>query len=133
MTRTVLVVHPDASVRDAAILMRDRHVGSLIVSSGASAEGIITEGDLVYRVVAPALDPATTRVRAIMSSPVTSVEPTTTLEEAAAMMKRLRVKRLVVALDGDVRGIVTVRDLAYASPEATRGLIEGWVKQRWQD
>lgn len=133
MSRGVVVVHPEATARDAAILMRDRHVGSLIVSSGIGAEGIVTEGDLVLRVVAAGLDPAATRVRAVMSAPVATLAPSATLDEAATAMKRLRIKRLVVVLDGHVRGMVTARDIAYASPDATRDLVEGWVKQRWQD
>lgn len=133
MSRRLVVVHPDATARDAATLMRDQRVGSLIVSSGAGATGIVTVGDLVHRVVAAGRDPAATRVREVMSSPVATLAPSATLEEAATTMKRLRIKRLVVVLDGHVRGIVTVRDIAYASPEAMRDLVEGWVKQRWQD
>lgn len=133
MRRVVVAVSPDASVRDAARLMRDRAVDSLIVSTGDVALGILTERDLAHRVLAAGLDPDATRVRAVMSAPVATVLPTATLEEAATEMKRLRVKRLVVALEGDVLGIVTVRDIAYAAPEATRHLVEGWVKQRWDD
>ena len=133
MSRRLVVVHPDATAREAATLMRDARVGSLLVSSGAGAEGIVTVGDLVQRVVAAGLDPAAPRVRAVMSSPVATLAPSATLEEAATTMKRLRIKRLVVVLDGQVRGIVTARDIAYASPDAPRDLVEGWVKQRWQD
>lgn len=133
MSRRVVVIHPDSTVRDAAALMRGEHVGSLLVTSAATADGIVTESDIVHRVVALGLDPNATRVRAIMSAPVASIHPTSTVDEASETMKRLRVKRLVVMLEGKIRGIVTARDIAYASPEAMRGLMEGWVKQRWQD
>ena len=55
------------------------------------------------------------------------------MDEAADTMKRLRIKRLVVMRDNLPRGVISVTDIAYASPEANRAMMDAWVKQRWED
>jgi CBS domain-containing protein len=133
MRRSVLTVPHGASVLDAVRLMRDRGVGCVIATRGGAPAGIMTERDVAFRIVAEGRDPARTRVEDVMSSPLATIEPAASVEQAAEAMRRLRVKRLVVVLGGEVRGIVTVTDIAYAEPELNRDLIEGWVKSRWED
>lgn len=132
MRRSVLTLPEGTTARAAAVLMKERGVGSVVVVRGGALTGIVTERDLVQRVLALVKDPDRTLLGEIMTSPVATIEPAASVEEAAHKMKELKVKRLVVALDGQVRGIVTVTDIAYAEPDLTRGLVEGWVKQRWE-
>ena len=111
----------------------ERHrVGCLVVTRGDDAVGIVTERDLVFRVLGAARDPDATPLGEVMSAPIAMVSPDTSVDEAAAMMKRLRVKRLVVLADGEARGVISVTDIAYASPEASRAMLDAWVKQRWE-
>lgn len=131
--RNVATIDRGATARAAARLMVDRDVGSIIVTEAGAARGIITERDLARRIVAAGLDPEATLVDAVMSSPLATIAPSATIEEAAEMMRALRIKRLVVVLGEDVRGIVTATDIAYAAPALSSALVEGWVKARWED
>lgn len=133
MARSVVTIDGAASAREAAVAMKARGVGSVVVLAAGAPVGIVTERDLAFRVVADRRDPDATRVDAIMSRPLATIAPSASVEEAAAMMKRLRIKRLVVVHDGAVRGMVSATDIAYAEPDAIRAVLEGWVKQRWQD
>ncbi|HLE96504.1 MAG TPA: CBS domain-containing protein [Candidatus Thermoplasmatota archaeon] len=133
MSRNVRAIGPDATVREAATEMRTRRIGCLIVAKGDEPVGIVTERDLVQRVLAEARDPERTRVAEIMSTPLATIEPSAHVDEAAAMMQRIGVKRLVVVLGDELRGIVTATDVAYARPEVSRELLETWVKPRWED
>lgn len=132
MRRAVVTLAPTASAREAAALMTARRIGSVIVSDGARPLGIVTERDLVGRVLAAGRDPAATLLRDIMSAPLATIEPSAPVDEAAEKMRTLRVKRLVVVLDGQVRGVVTTTDIAYARPELSRHFVEGWMKATWE-
>lgn len=131
--RDVSTIDRAASVRAAARVMVERNVGSVVVTREGAAEGILTEGDVARRVVAIGLDPDATPVHAVMSAPLATIEPSASVETAAEKMRALRLKRLVVVLDQQVRGIVTATDIAYAAPSLSASLVEGWVKARWED
>jgi CBS domain-containing protein len=132
MTRAVVSIRADATVREAARLMAAKGIGSLVITSGGEAVGLLTERDLTTRVLAAARDPDATLVSAVMSRPLATVAPSAQIEEAVEKMRELRVKRLVVVLDGDLRGIVTVTDVAHAMPGLSKSLVESWVKARWE-
>ncbi len=133
MHRPVVAADARASVRDAARLMERQRVGCLVVTRGDDAVGIVTERDVVFRVVGAGRDPDATRLEEIMSAPIATVPPDASVDDAAALMKRLRIKRLVVLDAGEARGVISVTDIAYASPEASRAMLDAWVKQRWED
>lgn len=116
---------PDLSVLDAARLMKERNIGSLIVEDGARPVGILTERDLVGKVVAEGLDPKVTRVRELMSSPLLTIPPEMDVLEAAQVMARHHVRRLPVLNGSMLLGIVSERDILEVSPdliEITRAL-----------
>lgn len=133
MRRTVVTIHPGATAREAARLMQEKRIGGIVVAEGGRPIGMLTERDLAWRVLAAARDPDRTQVREIMSHPLASIEPAAQVDAAAEAMKRLGVKRLVVVLDGQLRGIVTVTDIAYARPELSRQFVDTWVKPRWAE
>lgn len=132
MHRPVVAADAQTTIVEAAREMERHRVGCLVVTRGDDVVGIATERDIVFRVVAAHRDPTTTRLADIMSAPVASVTPDTSVEDAAATMKRLRIKRLVVLRDGEARGVISVTDIAYASPDASR-VLDAWVNQRWED
>jgi CBS domain-containing protein len=133
MHRPVVGLDAGATVREAAAHMERHRVGCLVVTRGDEAVGIVTERDIVFRVVGAGRDPDATRLADVMSAPIVTVSPDASVDEAAATMKRLRIKRLVVLGDGEARGVISVTDIAYASPEASRAMLDAWVKQRWED
>ena len=108
----VLSIGPDATVLDAALLMNEHKVGSLLVKSAGQVVGIISERDLLQRVVAQRRDPAATSVAEVMTVEIVCARPETTVDEARTVMKNRRIRHLPV-LDGDeqLHGLVSIGDL----------------------
>ena len=115
MTRPVITIGADLGILSAAKKMGSANVGSLIIVDSGNTTGILTERDLVKKVLAEGKDPRTIKVAEIMSSPVVSIEPEASLREAAALMLRSGVKRLPVIAKGRLVGIITDTDLASGS------------------
>lgn len=115
MTRPVITADADLNVLSAAKKMGSANVGSLIIVSDEEPTGILTERDLVRKVIGQGVDPRNLKVREVMSSPVTSIEPDASLRDAAALMLRMGVKRLPVILKGKLVGIITDTDLVSGS------------------
>lgn len=131
MTAPPVTIESSATVQEAARVMRRRHVGCILAMSAGHAVGIITESDLT-QLTAIGGDASNTRVATVMSSPVATIPATTQLEDAAALMRARRIKRLAVVVGTEVRGIVTAQDLAYALPESKYRYREA-LNQRWVD
>jgi signal-transduction protein with cAMP-binding, CBS, and nucleotidyltransferase domain len=93
--------------------MQNDRVGSLLVKKGKDAVGILTETDIVQKVVAEGLDPSTTVVGDIMSAPLLTVEAKQSVVEADELMERNRIRHLAVLDKGKVVGVVSVRDLLF--------------------
>ena len=109
-----LTVSPEDTVFSAACAMTERKVGAAAVTEGTTAVGVITERDVMQRVVARGIDPATARVRDIMTSPVLSIGLKTTVADAAAMMRKHHIRHLIV-LDQQQKlvGMLALRYLLY--------------------
>ncbi|MEM2237941.1 MAG: CBS domain-containing protein [Candidatus Caldarchaeum sp.] len=118
MADNVVTVSADDSVYAAARLMAERGVGSCVVVRDEKPVGIVTERDVVRKVVAGGLSPKRTRVERIMSSPLIVVGENTSIADAAAIMAGHRVRRLVVVRDDRLAGVVSVTDLVRAVGEA---------------
>ncbi len=91
--------------------MNQRNIGGVVVLNGDQIAGIFTERDVLRRVVAPALDPATTPVAAVMSAPVITCQPDLSVDACAAMMTLQGVRHLPVLEAGGLVGVVTMRDV----------------------
>jgi CBS domain-containing protein len=107
----VASVTESASVLSAARLMRERHIGSVVVLRGTTVVGIFTERDMLYRVVAEALNPSETSVGDAMTTPVTSCTPFSTLKECAQLMTNRRMRHIPVIENGKLTGIITSGDI----------------------
>jgi CBS domain-containing protein len=109
---SVLSIGPAASVYDAARLMNDHKVGSLLVTEGERLVGIFTERDILQRVVAQRRDPVETAVADVMTGEVACCRLHTALEEARGVMKNRRIRHLpVVSDEGQILGLVSIGDL----------------------
>jgi len=114
MSAVVLTVGPDHSLRDAAVKMAERGVGSaVVVDPDGYGPGIVAERDIV-RAVAAGLDLLTEPVRDHMARDTVVATPTWPLEHAAEMMLRGRCRHLVVVDGSEVVGVVSIRDIVAA-------------------
>ncbi len=113
MSKEVLAVASRKSVQDAAVKMDRNKVGSLLVMSDGEYVGIITESDIIRKVVARKRAPDTTMVKEVMTSPLIAVETDQTILEANELMEKRGLRHLVVKRLGEVVGVVSVRDFLH--------------------
>ena len=114
MNAPVKTISADASIVEAATVLGEHGIGSLVVGEDPVA-GILTEGDIVESVAAER-DLATTTVADVMSEPVVTVRPDVSVATAGERMGNNGVKKLPVTQGGSVVGIVTTTDLAHHFP-----------------
>ncbi len=107
----IVKVDRDVAVKTAAEMMRDNGIGSIFITSGEEIIGILTDTDLVRRVVAVGADPLTTTVEQIMSAPITSIEGNRTLLDANDLMAKQHIRHLSITQDEKMVGMISVRDL----------------------
>ena len=117
MSKNPVTVSPDASVSEAAELIRDRGVGSLIIVDGQTPVGIVTERDLVTKVMASGRSLSGTKVRDVMSTPLVSVHPHMETVEAAQKMAKLKIRRLAVIDSGKLVGLIAENDILRIFPQ----------------
>jgi len=117
MTKPVVKIEYNKTVREAAQLMSKHRVGSIIVTKNKKPVGIITETDINKKIVAEAKDPRKIKVEDIMSSPLIFVLPDDDLLDVVEKMKRHKIKRIPVIEKGRLIGIVTNTDIARTTPE----------------
>jgi signal-transduction protein with cAMP-binding, CBS, and nucleotidyltransferase domain len=111
MTKPVLIIGPEHTLRQAAQLMAARRIGSaIVIDPDSSGVGIMTERD-VLNAVGAGLDPDTERVATHITWEVVYAGPEWTLEEAASAMARGGFRHLVVLDGDDVLGVISVRDI----------------------
>ncbi|HXC37860.1 MAG TPA: CBS domain-containing protein [Burkholderiales bacterium] len=109
-----LTVEPDQTVFQAACAMTERQVGAAAVVEDGRVLGVISERDVLKKVVVARRDPAATRVGDIMSSPALSVNVKTSVADAADLMRKNHIRHLVVLnKDGELVGMLALRYLLY--------------------
>jgi len=133
MSVNVITMPPDASVLDVAKSMSEMDLGSIVIGEGQRSVGIITEADIVRRVVAVGKNAETTTAKEIMTSPLLYVSPTTPLTEAMRIMARSNIRRLVVLKKDSLAGIITSRDILKWSPELIDILVESLRLRNGED
>ena len=111
MKRNPRSISPEATLAEPAAMMRDTRVGAILVAEQGAFIGIVSETDLVRKAMAGQLNAAQAKVRAVMSSPVITIEQDRSAHDASDLMAEKGIRHLAVTEDGRVVGIVTVRDL----------------------
>ena len=96
MTKNPVTVKPNSSVQDVAKIMSEKKIGSIIISGNGELSGILTERDLVRKVLARGKDPKSVKVNEIMSKPVVRINENSDLLDASELMKKKNIRRLVV-------------------------------------
>ena len=118
MSKNVRVVRPDSSAREVVATMNKFDIGSVVVVQGERPVGIITERDILKRIVEPCLAPETLTARQIMTSPVITIDENASINEAAKLMAKKSVKRLLVTRNNDkLVGIITFTDIVTKVPD----------------
>jgi len=114
MTSDVEVLHPDDTIQTAAQKMRDRNIGFLPVLEDGDPIGVITDRDLVIRIMADGIKSKAMIGRDILTSPVIYCYEDQEVDSAVQLMQMHQIRRLVVLdrIDGDVVGVVSLGDLA---------------------
>lgn len=108
-----LTIASNATVRDAARLMAEHKCGSILIMQEGKLAGIFTERDALWRVAAGPLDPATTPVSAVMTREPDTIAAEAPVAEALRRMDELGYWHLPVTRDGEVIGVVSLRDLPF--------------------
>jgi CBS domain-containing protein len=116
MAKNVKTVRTDDSVLDAVVKMNKFDVGSIIVTNSNRPVGIITAKNILGRVVESRLDASMVRAKDIMSSPLITIEPDTSVEDAARLMAQKKIKQLVVMDKDKIHGILSTSDIVKANP-----------------
>ena len=106
-----ITVERDTDVQTAARLMRDRRISSLFVTNGKEIVGILTDTDMVRRVVAAGVDTLTTTAEKIMSAPILTIEEDKTVLDASDLMANTHIRHLGVTQGGNLVGMISVRDI----------------------
>lgn len=109
--RKVALVEGTQSVLDAAKVMAERYIGSVVVVANGDVKGIFTERDLM-RVVAQQQDPARVLLKDVMRADPVNVPPSESVDRCMQLMKENRCRHLLVFEGGKLAGIVSLRDLA---------------------
>ena len=107
----VATIGPGETALEAARQMSRRMIGSLVVLRGETVVGIVTERDILRKMVVEQRDPASTPVEQIMSCPVAVCSPEMELGEVSNIMTNRRIRHLPVVSEGRMRGIVTIGDV----------------------
>ena len=127
MHRDLEVVAQDSTIIDSAVRMRERSIGSVLVGSvepgggGHSIVGIVTEQDLVRKVIAEGVNASQTTVAQIMAKPLLTIAPDQPLLDASHVMETNHVRHLCIAEGGSIVGLVSVRDLVIYFVDAEAG------------
>lgn len=112
MTKDVIAVDENVSALEAAKIMTEKGISSLIIEKDHAPIGIISERDFVKKICAKDMMPSSIKVASMMSKLQTFATPDTSVEVAVQRMVNHRIRRLPIISDGRVVGIITVTDLA---------------------
>jgi CBS domain-containing protein len=117
MAKKVLTIGSKSTIAKAAKLMSQRGVGSILVVQKGRPIGILTERDILMKIVGVNRMPSKVMVKDIMSSPVLTIGPNTDIAEATRLMAKNRIRRLPVVSGKRLVGIITASDITMIAPE----------------
>jgi CBS domain-containing protein len=116
------VAAPDMSIVEIAKVMADKNIGSVLIENPDGIYGIVTERDIIKKVVSKGLDPKILKAADIMSKPVITVDYNADVFKVAGILSEKKIRRLPVVKDGKIIGILTTRDVS-------RGLVPEFFKE----
>jgi len=120
MSRPIIAEGEETLVTKIAEEMEELGIGSVVITKEGKPVGIITERDIALKVLLKDKSASEVKAKEIMSSPLVTIEPEASAEEACKLAARKRIKRLPVVENGVLIGIVSIRDLLTRKPEYVR-------------
>lgn len=111
IARPIISIDENASVLEASKSIVSNNRGSIVVTRNGESVGILTERDIMKRVVAKSLDPAGTKVKDVMTTSPITIDKGKPLREAIDMMNRKGMRRMLVTEKGRIVGVFTLRDI----------------------
>jgi CBS domain-containing protein len=114
-----VIVQPFITVLEAAKIMRDKKIGNVIIAELQHPIGILTESDIIKKVVCEGKNAQDVSVEEAMTSPLVIIEPYISVQEALKIMGKCNIRRLPVVENNELVGIITQRDIAKMSPALT--------------
>jgi len=117
MTRNIVSISSETSVMEVARMMTTRDISSILIKSGDYFVGILTDRDILSKMVALGLDPNDIMAGEIMSSPLITISEDASIDEAAKKMRENKIRRLVVINKRDIAGIISESDIVRVEPE----------------
>ena len=124
LVRPVVTIDESRSALEAAILMAEQFIGSVVVTSAAKVTGILTERDLIMRVVGKGLNPDGVTIKDVMTTDLIRVGPEDSSSHCLNLMKEHRCRHLLVFDGGEFLGIVSLRDMVALLVDEKEELIE---------
>lgn len=112
MSSPIMKISAGATVADAAKIMDSKNIGSLPVEENRELVGIITERDILRKIVAKGRDAKNTLIKDVMTTPILTISAEDSVEEANETMALKKIRRLPVESDGDIVGIITLTDVS---------------------
>jgi len=114
MNRDVASINPDRSIRFASRILKTVDISCLVAIEKSGIVGILTERDIVQKVISPGLDPDKTKVRDVMSKNVITIDKDKPIESAADVMEKNGIKKIPITESGKLIGIITMTDIVKA-------------------
>jgi CBS domain-containing protein len=132
MKMNPVVVKPTITVLEAAKLMKDKKIGNVIVVEKNQPVGILTESDILKKVVAEGKSSDKVLVEDVMTTPIIVTDPYVSIDQAMKLMGRCNVRRLPVVEDNILVGVITLRDIAHIVP-ISHEIIKEWSDMNTKD
>jgi signal-transduction protein with cAMP-binding, CBS, and nucleotidyltransferase domain len=117
MSTSVNIFENESTMDKVAQAMSDCDVDYVIVVQSRKPTGIITERDIIVRMLTQGLEPSVVIARAVYTNPLVTIEETATVAEAAELMKYWKIKHLPVTREGRIAGMLNYLDIAFNVPE----------------
>ena len=117
MVTKVVTTTKNSTLEEAVKLMNDHEIGCLVVTENKKAVGILTERDLLKRILAKSENLKRIKVEEAMSTPLISVEPTVEIGDASKLMFEMNIKKMPIIGKGELLGLVTLTDILRIQPQ----------------
>ena len=124
MTTKPISVSPEANLEECAKVMDDNHVGALVIKDNHESKGLITEQDIVRKVIAKGVNPLTKKVKDFMETKLLTISPNDDIYDALIKMKDSNIRHLPVVDKGKMVGLLTLKDILKIEPSLFELLVE---------
>jgi len=124
MKRDIVMIDADKSVYDAASLLREKKIGSILVVDENDNIGLVTKRDIIGGTILAHKDPEATLVSEIMKTDIITIHPLENIQTAVQIMEENKIKKLIVVQDKQILGIITVTDISRATKDITKRVMD---------